>query len=126
MAYEYSWYEHPSVIQLKFVGDLTLNDLRQLNAELLQYYEDSTSIITLVVDATEAKKLPNDLVNIRLITQDVMAHPNSGPAVLVGFKQNAILNFLVNVIAQLISKQYMMVSTIEDVDAVLQEYRAGV
>src|SRR5690606_36449076 len=106
MSYEYSWYEHPNVLELKFTGDLSLEELRQLNTELLEYYNQSDRSVTLIVDATEAKKLPNDLINIRLITQDVMAHTNSGPAIMVGFKQNAILKFLVNVIAQLISKQY--------------------
>lgn len=125
MSYEYSWYEHPNVLELKFTGDLSLDELRQLNAELLAYYNQSDMPVTLIVDATDAKKLPNDLVNIRLITQDVMAHPNSGPAIMVGFKQNAILKFLVNVIAQLISKQYKLVQSREEIDDVLQSYKVG-
>ncbi len=125
MSYEYSWYEHPHVLELKFTGDLSLDELRQLNAELLEYYNQSNMPVTLIVDATDAKKLPNDLVSIRLITQDVMAHPNSGPAIMVGFKQNAILKFLVNVIAQLISKQYKLVQSREEIDDVLQSYKVG-
>ena len=125
MSYEYSWYEHHNVLELKFTGDLSLEELRQLNTELLEYYNQSQMSVTLIVDATDAKKLPNDLINIRLITQDVMAHPNSGPAIMVGFKQNAILKFLVNVIAQLISKQYKLVQSREEIDDVLQSYKVG-
>ncbi len=126
MSYEYSWYEYPNVLELKFTGDLSLEQLRELNAELLDYYDKSDRPVTLIVDATDAKKLPNDLVNIRLITQDVLAHPNSGPAIMLGFKQNAILKFLVNVIAQLISKQYKLVQSRDEIDSVLQSYKAGV
>lgn len=126
MSYEYSWYDYPNVLELKFKGDLSLDQLRELNAELLDYYDKSDRTVTLIVDATDAKKLPNDLVNIRLITQDVLAHPNSGPAIMLGFKQNAILKFLVNVIAQLISKQYKLVQSRDEIDSVLQSYKAGV
>lgn len=122
MSYKYNWYQEDVALELVFDGDVNINDLKALNNDLMQYYELAQKPLILIVDATKAGKVPNNLFEVNSITRDIMNHDNSGPVIMIGFKSNPILNFLTTTVAQILKKSFVNINDRDELDATVAKF----
>lgn len=119
MPYSVAWFRPNHVIQLQLIGSVTLDEAKQINAELVALLDQAESPIHMIADATTLESFPKNILQIKN-TQAYLQHPQLGWILFVS-KPNPLIRFFATTVAQVIGTRLRMVETISECVAILDK-----
>lgn len=122
METKVAWYLENRIILAHVADDNTIEDLAVINKAIVQYLEQGTAPIHLLIDVTEMGSIPSNIAKIKQ-TFTYLDHPSIGWSLFIGH-MNAIEKFIVSITTQMSKLDAKTVDTIEDAIAVLNRVDA--
>jgi hypothetical protein len=120
MAYEVSWYIEGRVIFSRFSGDVTIDDLDQVNKLVIEFLDSSASnAVHHLSDATGIDSHPNNAFALQN-SQSYLKHSRLGWVVVYGVK-NKTLNFLSALVTQVLKVRVRMLASHDEAVTFLQQ-----
>jgi altronate dehydratase len=125
MPYKLEWYQEERIAYFELIGDVTAGELETACTRLRDEYLDTgTPPIHVIVDPRGINSHPNDVRAIHRATQLYAEHKNLGWLLIIGV-ENRVSIFLANIALQSFKRNFRMVASLEDADAVLQRVDIG-
>ncbi|MGJ3239241.1 MAG: hypothetical protein ACFE0Q_11090 [Anaerolineae bacterium] len=102
------------VIVVDMIGELSIDDLDQLNKEVVVDYATNDSVSYYIVyKVGELKKFPTDISALRRVSEPISSHKGIEIQIITGV-QNRIFNFLLNIIGQMFKQTLVKRDTLEE------------
>lgn len=120
MSHSTDWYQEGHVILTTFSENLTIEELRENDAVILDMVSSSNEKVHLVIDVTKLKKFPTKVGEIRQSAARYLQRDNMGWLVVIGFS-NPLIRFLSSVITQLSNINLIQVDSIDEAITRLQK-----
>lgn len=122
MPFHIEWYQQNRVIFEKFFGNVTLDDVRGLNAQSSKMFIAGTPLIHVIVDLSEVESFPRSMAAIKEAIKSRTTPDRLGWVLIFGTK-NPILKFFVSVIAQVAGDRvrFRLMDTFEQAENFLLE-----
>lgn len=112
MSVEVDWFIRDRVILLRFNGNVTIRDVKEINRELVRcFHRTDASQVHILLDTRNVKHFPRNIDEIRQIST---AHKYPQMGWLISFGGNAaVLSFIENLVAQILGLRYRRVPSME-------------
>lgn len=125
MAYSVGWYIDKRVTYQRLYGHVTLEDVRDINAESIDISRNGIPLVHSVIDITGVQKFPTNLAAIR----EIMSIQTDGDAVgwvLIVGADNPVIRFIASVITQLVMEKihFRLMDSMDAALEFLQEHDA--
>lgn len=119
MEYKLEWSVPRRVILIKVSGDVSLDELRQFNTELIAFLNEGTAPTHLISIGNDIRRVPTNLMHIRESISYIQ-HPHIGWTIIVQEKPNPLTSFFVSVAMQATGMKLRQVKTLNDALTTLQ------
>ena len=117
MPFEVKWYVAGRVATVYNWGELTVDEVRATNVEILALVRSGTPPVHLVVDTRDVAKLPGSFVPMLREIEVFRQEPNMGWSIMV--THSSVLHFFGMLSANLTKSTYRAVRNYQDVNDVL-------
>lgn len=117
-----TWYLENRIILAHVVGDNSLEDFYVINETIIQYLDQGTAPVHLLIDVTELGNIPSNILKVKQAFT-YLDHPSIGWSFFIG-EMNAIKKFIVSLTTQMSGLDAKTVDTFEE--ALLALYRVDV
>jgi hypothetical protein len=111
MAFNVSWYEEQRVILTKLNGNVTLDELKEIDRQLIEFIRAGTPLVHLIVDMTEMDKMPTNVTQVNGALQH-LNEDGLGWTILVG--ASPIIRFVGGVVAQIARMRFRALPTFSE------------
>ena len=116
MAYQLSWYKPDQVLSLKFLGELRIEELEEINDAVIKILDEQLTKVNILIDATDLSASHNAASQLRT-TQKYMNHPSLDSALVVSENK---LNRLITLMAFSISRaKFMQFNTMQHAESMI-------
>lgn len=120
MPVEVDWYLENRIINLKYIGDVDMQDISESAQNAYRLLEASTAnYVHALQDATDLTSLPRNLKAIHEAVEVAYTHPRVGWVIAHNIS-NPFFRFIANTITQLTGSRFRIVPTQADALAWLQ------
>lgn len=119
MPFEVKWYVEGRVATVFNWGELTLDDIKATNAQLLEMVRVGTAPVHLLVDTRVVEKLPRSFVPMLREIEVFRHEPNMGWSIMV--TESQLLHFFGMLSANLVKSTYRAVRTYQEVNELLRQ-----
>ncbi len=99
MQYTLQWHIRKRVILLHEIGNVSIEDLRRFNQDLLTYLDEGDAPTHLLSIGENIRQVPTGLMEIRQ-TATFLQHPNMGWTMIIQEKSNPLTGFIISVATQ--------------------------
>ena len=114
MPQQTSWIIENHLVQMKYTGDISVEDLVEGSTQLKANLESSDApLVHVLVDVLEMTSFPKRVQEITPIVREAMSHPRYGWLVLVGFK-NPFVSSLAFLVSQIFRSRYRAFKTYDE------------
>jgi len=115
------WVVQGRVMLVQFSGVLTLENVKQMNAQAAILMEQALPPhVDVIADGTSVTKFDPDLVNIRNLRGSLGKHPLVNWHIIVDPDPNPAMRFIGSIVFNLLGARYRVMSTVEEALAFLQ------
>jgi hypothetical protein len=120
MPIEATWHEPNAILLVRYLGDISAEELEKgLEEAVRLYLEPASQPIHIIADQREVKRYPNlRLENIKNL-KAFMNHPKLGWTVFIG--TNPLLSFWLKIFIKIFSFKSQTLTSLKDADTFLQE-----
>ena len=119
MPFEVKWYVEGRVATVYNWGELTVEEVRATNQELLALVRSGTPPVHLVVDTLAVTKLPNSFVPMLKEIEVFRHEPNMGWSIMV--TKSSVLHFFGMLSANLTKTSYRAFRNYQEVNDLLKQ-----
>ena len=121
MPVKVSWYDRDRIIFLDWSGEITEEDIKQLNQSLIQYYVESAQPrVHIVMDQSKLEKDANIITYGRYL-REASQHPKLGWVLDIG-AINPAGDIITMLIMKLFKMRYKRLALFDHIEAWLKEY----
>ncbi len=122
MPIEMSWYVQDRVILLKFIGDITVEDMQEISANYIDMVDTAEGdwLIHALHDADQMESLPRAIKDTVNNARDAFKHPRSGWTVAYNIRK-PVLKLFGNMATGMLRVRYRIFNTRAEALAFLQE-----
>ena len=118
--YELRWEENSRVFYVKFSGDLSLDELCECSASILNDYVDvGIAPVHMICDIGETTAFPKNVPILARETVAYLRHPNMGWLVFMSV-ENPVAKFVVSVLTQMVAVNSKNVKNLSEAMDVLR------
>jgi len=107
------WYIEDRVLLSTVDVELIVDELIETNRIITQYIVQHSNTIHLIIDVSQLKKFPTNIMPVRESTKAYLTSDSMGYLIIVGIN-NPILRLLTDVVAQLSKTNWKQVRTMKD------------
>lgn len=111
MEYKLEWKIPKRVLLAEVSGDVTLEDLRIFNADVVHHLDDGIGPVHLISMGENIRHVPTNLMQIRSII-NYIHHPDIGWTIVVKPKTNRLTEFMLSVTAKATGMQLEQVKNL--------------
>ena len=115
---EMRWYISKRVLLVEHYGNITVETLRDVNAEMTQYLEDGDAPVHVISDSSQMDDFPTNVNQIRKIQWTILNDDRWGWMVAVGV--NSMVRFLVAVMSSIFGLRIKTADSIEEAEKILR------
>ena len=119
MPFAVKWYVEGRVATVYNWGELTVDEIRETNVQLLALVRSGTPPVHLVVDTREVVKLPNSFVPMLREIEVFRHEPGMGWSIMV--THSSVLHFFGMLSSNLTRSSYRAVRDYQEVNEVLRQ-----
>lgn len=119
MPYSVDWFRPNHVIQLELIGNVSLEEAKHINTELLALLGQAETTVHMVADATTLENFPKNILQIKN-TQAYLQHPKLGWIFFIS-QPNPLIRFFATTIAQVIGTRLRIVETIDEAVTIIDK-----
>ena len=117
MAIEVTWFEERRIVSIKYSGNVTLEDMREMCKKMLQMLETGVNPLSInslvdLRDAGQTEFTIKEVLSDELI-QQLASHPNQHWQIYIG-RNNPFHNMMASVISQNSQLRMRFVDTLEE------------
>ncbi len=112
MEYKLEWKIAKRILMAEVSGDVTLEDLRNFNTDVVRHIEIGVRPVHLISYGENIRHIPTNLMQIRSIISYIH-HPDLGWTIVVKPKTNRLTEFMLSVTAQATGMQLQQVKNLE-------------
>lgn len=111
MAYTVGWHQNQRVIQVRFWGDTTVEELKEMFESLIEHMDTGDAPVHTLTDVTEMRKFPLSIAAIKN-TMPRADHPNQGWNVVVGGP--VLVQSFSQIISRVLNVRYRSFQTMDE------------
>jgi hypothetical protein len=122
MPYDVSWVVENRISLVRFISEITLDEMRQANQDSIAYIQQGSPglLFHSILDTTQLEKFP---MKLNLLTDDSVGsyrkEPNLGWILLIS--HNRMISFLSSMTVQLTQTRFRVLQTVDEAIAFLKD-----
>lgn len=110
MEYVFDWKLPKRILVTKVSGNVSLDDLRQFNTELVRYLDDGDAPVHIISIGDNLHNIPTNIMQIKTVLSFVQ-HPHLGWIIIVKEKSNHVTEFIISISSQATGMQFQQVKS---------------